>query len=125
MGGACARCGCTRVEVATAHAIAAALMEDDLARALDLGLLDADACAACAPACRDAMLGAREERRRALAARERYRARQARLERRARQRDAARARPAPATAPPDGAAPLPPAAAEALARALAKARKPQ
>ncbi|QWF19730.1 hypothetical protein [Lysobacter capsici] len=125
---------------AAAHAIAIALAADDLDRAITLGLLQgehAPVCAHCAPQCRQAMREAREQRLRALAARERYRARDARLQRRADERAAQRAAAPAAVAsvgiaaaddlisvandatPPRPA--LPSAAAAALARAKAKA----
>lgn len=105
------------------RAIADALAADDLDRAMTLGLLDArpedipercDACGARA----GIVIAARDERLRALAARERYRARQARLAERA----AARARKREAAAPQRivAAPSLPPAAAAALARAKAR-----
>lgn len=112
------------------RAIADALAVDDLDRAMALGLLDArpeghsrccDACSARA----NILIAARDERLHALAARERYRARQERLAERA----AARARKREAAAPQRAvAAPsLPPAAAAALARAKARvaAKRPQ
>lgn len=103
--------------------LADALAADNLDRAMALGLLDArpednaircDACSARA----DILIAARNERLCALAARERYRARQARLAERA----ATRACKREATAPQRTvAAPsLPPAAAAALARAKAR-----
>ncbi|AEQ95971.1 hypothetical protein ACQR5V_16100 [Xanthomonas oryzae pv. oryzicola] len=98
---------------------------DDLDRALALGLmaylpdpqhdvLDADCPQVCAT-----LLGAQQRLRDAWAARERYRARAARLQRRAAERDARRA-PAPAPSQPATPA-LPPLAAAILARAKAKA----
>lgn len=114
----CPACGCDRDAVA--HAIVAALLSDDVDRALDLGLLDADECAACSTSCRAAVHAARGQRQRALAARERFRARNARLQRRAEERAAQRQAPAPSPAsvtPPS----LPSAAAAALERARAKA----
>jgi len=112
----CPVCGC--VADHAAHAIVAALVDDDLDAAIERGLLDAAPCDACASGCRDALMHARDGRRRALAARERFRARNARLEHRAEARAAARMpAPAPETAKPA----LPPAAAAALARAKAKA----
>ncbi|MFC3549902.1 hypothetical protein ACFOLC_02625 [Lysobacter cavernae] len=125
---ACA-CGCRRPEGATVHAIVAALGMDDLDCALELGLLDVTDCPGCTPPCRTRLADARQARLRALAARERYRARQARLQRRALEKSVQRettAAPATATGPAV-AAPLPSAAALALARAKAKAaerRKP-
>lgn len=123
----CRDCRCTAPEGVRAHAILDALARDDLDAALRLGLLDAPPCPACAPACRQRLQDARTARLRALAARERQRARRARLQRIAAQRAAARgaAISAPAAASPASAAPgstLPPAAAAALARALEKAR---
>src|SRR3546814_5329139 len=79
----CPACGCTDAAGARAHAIAAALIDDDLDRAMTLGLLEPVACSACTDACSERLRQAREARTRALAARERNRARQARLERRA------------------------------------------
>ncbi len=105
------------------RAIADALAADDLDRAMTLGLLDAHPqdTAGCCDACVARMrmvVAERDERLRALAARERYRARQARLAERA----AARARKREAAAPQaSSVAPaLPPAAAAALARAKAR-----
>lgn len=116
------------------HAVLAALAEDDLDRAIDSGLLTAVTCTACSEACAVTLGAARDARLQALAARERYRARNTRLQRRAAERAAQRAIPAPAaiTTPQttDAAAPrpaLPSGAAAALARAKAKAaerRKP-
>lgn len=132
---ACAACGCLAHARDAAHAVAAALAVDDLDAAIAAGLLDAAPCPACAPACRDALERARHERLRALAARERHRARDARLARRAQARAGAR-EAGPATAataglaagPGGDSAPhsrhtpaLPAAAAAALARARAKA----
>jgi hypothetical protein len=116
----CVGCGCTADGGDDAHRIVAALVVDDLDGAIEAGLLDDIACAACAPACREALTQARDERHRALAARERFRDRALRLARRQRERDAARA---PAEASKQS---LPPAAAAALARAKARAaeRKP-
>jgi hypothetical protein len=116
---ACRVCGC--VADHAAHAIAAALADDDVDAAIELRLLDAAPCDACAPGCRTALMHARDSRLRAFAARQRFRARNARLQRRAEARAAARV---PARVP-ENAQPemptLPPAAAAALARAKAKA----
>lgn len=109
----CPLCGCR--EAQRAHAILAALREDDLDFAIERGLLEAHACPGCGNACMSLLAKARDERLQALAARERHRARGLRLARRAAERDAARAR---ASKQP---AALPPAAAAALARARAKA----
>jgi hypothetical protein len=119
----CVQCGCAAAEGDAAHRIVAALTVDDLDGAIDAGLLDAIDCSACTPACRATLTHARDERQRALAARERFRDRALRLARRQRERDARRAPvPSATTASPA----LPPAAAAALARAKAKAaqRKP-
>ncbi|HZH42832.1 MAG TPA: hypothetical protein VEY50_01930, partial [Lysobacter sp.] len=115
MDSVCAQCGCGDARGACAHALLAALREDDLDRAMTLGLPDAEPCPVCTPACNASLIAAREERRRALAARERFRARQARLERRAQERAAARASAPPLDAPATAPSPsLPPAAADAL-----------
>lgn len=99
----------------------AALREDDLDAALSLGLLDAQPCRSCTPDCVMRLLQARDDRRFALAARQRHRARTARLARIKAEREAARHPvPTPASAPVTPA--LPSAAADALARALAKAK---
>lgn len=105
------------------HALAEALAMDDIDNALTLGLLAsrpegmADPC----PECRTRMqlvIAARDDRLRALAARERYRARQLRLAERA---ETLAHKRAAATTQPSAAAPsLPLAAAEALARAKAR-----
>jgi Na+-translocating ferredoxin:NAD+ oxidoreductase RnfC subunit len=111
------------------HGVVAALVAGDVDRAMDSGLLDCPTCSACAAACTDALLVAREARTTALAARERYRARNARLQRRATELAVKRGT-APATdtrqqtgAPtPTASRPaLPAAAAMALARAKARA----
>jgi hypothetical protein len=97
----------------------AALVEDDLDGAIQSGLLADHVCDGCTPACTAMLLDRRNARQFALAARERFRAREARLARRQQERTARRS-----TAPAIGtvAAPaLPAAAAAALARAKAKA----
>lgn len=112
-------CGCSNPRSVAAHAIVAALLIDDLDCAIELGLLGASACAQCSAACVAILQQAREARLRALAARERYRTRQARLQRRAESLQAKRAAAIPAaTAKAPG---LPAAAAAALARAKARA----
>jgi hypothetical protein len=113
MASACPLCAC--VEAHPAHAVLAALREDDLDAAIGLGLLDALPCPRCTSDCASTLIAVRDARLRALAARERFRAREQRLARRAAERDAARD-----TASKQPAA-LPPAAAAALARAKAKA----
>jgi hypothetical protein len=121
----CPCCGCSDGGGAAAHLLQGALMDDDLDRAMGLGLVeDAVTCPACSTACRASLLAARHERQRALAARERFRARALRLERLERERALRRKPPTPTAdvgtrAKP--AAALPPAAAAALARARAKA----
>lgn len=115
----CPICSCTHPH--PAHALLAALREDDLDAALALGLLDAAPCPSCAPACGAQLIAARDTRRFALAARQRHRARAARLARIEAERDAAR-RTAAAPTAQQAAPALPAAAADALARALAKAR---
>ena len=112
----CPHCGCTG-----AHAILVALAEDDLDLALQRGLLDAEPCPSCAPACNARLLEARDARRFALAARERHQARAARLARIKAERDATR-RTVAAPTVQQAAPALPTAAADALARALAKAK---
>ena len=99
-----------------------AIDSDDMDRAIELGLLDFDpSCdrAECASSIA-AILAARDARRHALAARERFRAREARLavraEARAKRRAEAQAAPRAPAMPA-----LPPAAAAAFARAMAKA----
>jgi hypothetical protein len=120
----CPACGCEAATGASAHAVQEALRGDNLDAAITLGLLDSVvACLHCSTACRDALQAARETRLRALAARQRFRARDARLARKQRERAERRK---PATAVPGPAAnmavsALPPAAAAALARAKAKA----
>jgi len=119
----CPVCGCNRVEAALVHAMAAALAADDLDRAIEAGLLTCEGCDSCAEDCTRKLLTARDARLRALAARARYREREARLQRRAAERTAARAVPESIKAT-DAAAlkpALPSAAAAALARAKAKA----
>ncbi|BCT93289.1 hypothetical protein LYSHEL_23130 [Lysobacter helvus] len=120
----CTVCGCVDPRGEAAHRIVDALRVDDVDRALDAGLLGAIECDACRPACSALLANARDARRAALDARERFRARNARLERRRAERDARRT----PVATPDVAKPtLPPAAAAALARAKARAaqRKPE
>lgn len=126
MSAPCPVCGCSDVHGRDAHGIAAALAEDDVDRAIEAGLLSVVPCLSCSDACTTCLTIARDARLSALAARERYRVRQARLQRRAEERAAAR--PAPVIATATEAEPaLPSAAAAALARAKARAaerRKP-
>ncbi|MCW4453266.1 hypothetical protein OK348_00410 [Flavobacterium sp. MXW15] len=99
------------------------LLDDDIDAALDGGLMDYiprsgdEALDPAHPDLPAVLLQAQQRLRRAWAARERYRARAARLARRAAERDARRA-PPPA---PDRKPALPPAAAAILARAKARA----
>lgn len=103
----CAACGCTAAHAA--HAVASRLWDDDLDGALAAGLLTAEPCPECSTACCASLVRARAERHEALAARERYRRREARIA----ERKAARAAPVRT---------LPSAAADVLARALQRAR---
>lgn len=105
------------------------VLDDDLDAAIDGGLMDYagddadDRLDPAHPQLRAQLLAAQRRLREAWAARDRYRARSARLARRAAVREARRAPPAVAAAAPA----LPPAAAAILARAKAKAaaRGPQ
>ena len=120
----CSLCGCGH-DGAPQHVIVAALRFDDVDAAIEAGLLDGThACPGCSADCTAMIEAARSERLVALAARERYRAREARLQRRAQERAARRAAPAAVPGTPAGPAAqpaLPPAAAAALARAKARA----
>jgi hypothetical protein len=118
----CPACDCT-AHVA-AHAVVAALLVDDVDRAIENGLLEGATCQACDPACQARVTEARHAREFALAARERYRDRQIRLARRAAERDAQRRGTADSAAGPGAPADLPKSASDALARALARATKP-
>ena len=71
-------CGCV-ADAPAAHAIVRALAVDDVDAALEFGLMNVPVCMACADACRARVDAARLERGAAFAARERYRARNARL----------------------------------------------
>jgi hypothetical protein len=104
--------------------VLAALRDFDVDAAIELGLLDSAPCPGCHDDCNALLLQVRDERRFALAARDRHRTRNARLQRRAAERDARRV---PVATPASTAPALPPAAAAALARAKAKAamRKPR
>lgn len=123
----CPVCACTRPGATRTHAIAAALRDDDLDRALSLGLMDADTCTGCSTDCRESLAAARDARTRAFEARERYRQREMRLRRLDAERDAGRALPSSRAATSVAATALPDAAAAALARAKARAaqRKPR
>ena len=114
-------CGCASREGDAHHRIAEALARDDIDAALTLGLLTAAACPACGADCRARVERIGDQRRGALAARERYRARAVRLARRAAERDARRAGPATTAGPGTATPALSGAAAAALARAKARA----
>lgn len=98
----------------------ALLAADDVDAAMARGLLEAQPCPGCDVHCNARLIAARDARCFALEARERHRARAARLQRRKAEREAARA-PLPTIANAKPALPL--AAADALSRALAKARE--
>ena len=115
MSGLPCRCGCVDPSGAAVHEVAIALSVDDLDRAIEAGLLLSSPCRSCEPGCTASV----------LAARERFRTREARLQRIATERASRRA--TPSRAPASDTAPLrpalPPAAAAALARAKARAAK--
>lgn len=92
------------------------LNADEMDAAVEAGLMHFAACPACDPAATCTVLEAQQRLSAAWAARERYRARNARLALRAAERDARRAPPAP-----EKRSTLPPAAAAILARAKARA----
>lgn len=117
-GGVCPGCGCT--SATGLHELVAALLEDDVDRALDVGLLDASPCPDCDARCAALVTAVRDERRAALGARARFRAREARLARRAAERRAPAEIPAAQSAAERP--PLPSAAADALARAMARVK---
>ena len=114
----CRSCVCKQPN--SAHALLVALHEDDLDAALQLGLLDAHPCPGCSAECSARLLEALDARRIALAARDRHRARAERLQRRKAEREVART---PLANIANTAPALPSGAADALARALAKARE--
>ncbi len=124
------RCGCAESQQAAVHAITRLLAADDLDAAIEAGLLACDGCPGCTGACTQSLLAARDERRFALASRDRFRAREARLAQRRQQRLEKRMQARGASSAdgkqPDGAAtppPLPTAAAAALARAKERAAR--
>ena len=121
MTSSCPYCACISPNGAQAHAILTLLAADDIDAALTQGLLDALPCPNCDAPCNALLSTARETRQIALAARDRHRARAVRLQRRKAERDAARVPKASPTQAPA----LPAAAADVLARALAKARTPR
>lgn len=97
--------------------LAALIDRDEVDAAIDTGLMDFAPCPACDPAVASIILGAQRRLAFAWAARDRYRAREARLQRIAAERAARRA-PPPQAAKPSA---LPPTAAAILERAKAKA----
>jgi hypothetical protein len=101
-----------------AKRLLALLRDDDVDGAISAGLMAFDGFDTLAPDERAAIASAQQRLRDAWAARDRYRAREARLARRAAERHAKRA---PAQDNSGKPPPLPPAAAAALARAKAKA----
>lgn len=117
-GPAVCACGCPDPRAVATHAVCVALAAGDLDRAFTLGLMDVAPCPACDVACKAMLHRVQGERAQALAARGRYRQREARLQRlrgeRAQRRTAVAAVVATRAA-------LPPAAAAALARAREKA----
>ncbi|GAA3922518.1 hypothetical protein [Luteimonas lutimaris] len=113
--------------VAQARRLAALLRDDDVDTAIEAGLMEFVPCPRCAGAGAGAIVddcalvsAAQQRLRTAWDARERYRARTARLQRRAAERAERRAAPLAAAHGPRKPA-LPPAAAAALARAKARA----
>jgi len=120
MSPACPQCNCADADDAGAHAQQALLALDDIDAAMARGLLDAQPCPGCDASCNARLIAARDARLFALAARERHRARTERLQRRKAEREAARTPPATLANKEPA---LPVAAADALARALAKARE--
>jgi hypothetical protein len=112
-------CGCSAPLGAEVHRVMAALLDDDLDGAIRAGLLADHVCDGCSAACTAMLLARRNARQFALAARERFRAREARLAQRQQQRIAHRSPVPPAGT--EGPPALPTAAAAALARAKAKA----
>jgi hypothetical protein len=117
--------GCAACDDAGIAALAAAVAVDDLDAAIEQGLLAFEAPAACCAACAPRiaiLLAACDARRHALAARERFRARQTRLAERAEAKARRRAAAVPVLDAPTMAPPaLPSAAQAALARAKARA----
>lgn len=134
----CPSCGCCSADGSATHTIVAAIAGDEVDRAIDAGLLTASGCPACSETCTAKLLATRDARRGALAARERFRARNERLQRRADELMARRAPAQPAESdasgprqaeapssptPAPAATPqaLPAGAAAALTRAKARA----
>ena len=103
-------------DCARAIRIAEYLQADDVDAAIDAGLMDFAPCLGCDGVLTTQLIDAQRKLLIAWAARDRYRARNARLAKRAAERDARRAAPAA-----EKKSALPPAAAAILARAKAKA----
>ena len=101
-----------------AQRLLALLRDDDVDAAIEAGLMAFDGFDALAPDEHAVIVSAQQRLHDAWAARDRYRAREARLARRAAERQAKRAPLQDDNGKPP---PLPPAAAAALARAKAKA----
>jgi len=92
------------------------LQNDDVDAAIEAGLMHYVACPACDFAMAAELIGTQRKLSMSWAARDRYRARNARLAKRAAEREAKRS-----SAIPERKTPLPPAAAAILARAKARA----
>ncbi|MDR6840238.1 hypothetical protein [Pseudoxanthomonas sacheonensis] len=103
-------------DCARAVRLAEYLLADDVDAAIEGGLMDFVPCPTCDRVLAIQLIEAQRKLRSAWAARDRYRARNARLAKRAAERDARRAAPAV-----EKKSALPPAAAAILARAKAKA----
>jgi hypothetical protein len=101
-----------------AQRLLALLRDDDLDGAIEAGLMTFDGFDPLAPGERATIASAQHRLRDAWAARDRFRAREARLARRAAERQAKHTQRPESTGKPPS---LPPAAAAALARAKAKA----
>ncbi|MDQ3289230.1 MAG: hypothetical protein M3Q42_13450, partial [Pseudomonadota bacterium] len=111
-------CGCDAPAGETIHRVLACLRRDDIDGAIESGLLEfASPCGSCSPGCAALVQTVRDERLAALAARDRFRSRTARLGRRAAERAARRSTvvkhrpPTDADAAPRPVPALPPAAA--------------
>jgi len=107
--------------VPDARHLAALILADEIDAALQVGLMEFVDDPALAPDTRALIVATQRRLREAWDARERYRAREARL---ARREAAQQARRSPATAVVSGKPALPAAAAAALARAKARAGSP-
>jgi len=121
MASACPCCACTDASGDGSHALLSMVLADDLDSAMVAGLCEATPCESCERACNTRLLAVRDDRLDALAARERFRTRNARIARLrdARERERTSSRRIASAA--SGSPALPASAADALARALAKA----